>query len=68
MAIECAQAETIEQIQIMQDVVLDGVERGVVAGFTEIGIVRNDDFPLRGPGVRKRKSGEGPGAVQEDEL
>ena len=63
--IEIPQTETVEQVHVVQDMVLDGIDRIRVAGIAEAWMERDQHRVVRGPGPRHLETCESAGAVQE---
>jgi hypothetical protein len=56
------------KIHVVEDLVLDRVERGVVAGVSKAGVVRNYDLPMCCPVPSNRKPGERSSTMQKYQL
>lgn len=66
--VELLKAKLVEQIHVVKDVILDGVDRLGVIGVAEARVIGDDDgVPFR-PNTRHLEAGEGAGAVQEHEC
>ncbi len=66
--VEGVQPHPVEQIHVKEDVIVDRVECGRVAGISETGMVGNDHFVPRGPASRDVEAGKCSGAVKEDQF
>ena len=61
------QLERIEQLDVMQHVVVDLVDRGIVGRRAEARMIGDHDAELVAPGRREIEPRHSSGAVQEDE-
>ncbi len=64
--VDLVQAQGLEEVEVMQDIVLHGPDARIVGGFPETRMVGQDHAELLGPGPRELDAVEGAAPVEID--